>query len=256
MRDLARFIGQINVSAKGHSMEQFQEIRKALGKVKRTPTHNIFPTKPNHKDYVYHRGGRTELQFNIGDEGTKWRYGIAFELHKDINLSNPMVLKTRVQKLNEYLENHQGEFKDMRFWYWDEKNEKGIRPKKVEPISEELIRNDMFLFWGKLAPKNLVEPQDVISLFDRLLPVYEYVEGNVINKKQAKGLQFKLGNIHLEHTLARSRRETREINLRHNTLVKALYSILKQKKRHAGNSDTGLLPQIDMVERENDDLIY
>lgn len=262
MRDLAVFVKEINKSAQHYRMGQFQEIRKTLAKIKkRVPTRNIFPSKLEHKDYAYHRGGRSELQFNIGfEESEELRYGIAFDLHKDINLRNPMYLKPKIQKLNEYLESHRTEFEDMRFWYWDRKNEKGIRPMKVKPIPEDLIRPDMFLFWGKLAPRKTVQAQDVLSLFNRLLPVYEYVEGGATQTKRTKGLQFKPGfNIGPEHAVARSKRETREINLRHNKLGETLYSILETKygKENIGsNIDTGRGTCIDIVVRVKKGLLY
>lgn len=255
MKDLAVFAKEINKSAQNYDMKDFQCIRKQIHPGARGIY--IFPSKTKHEDYAYHYGGRSELQFNIGFHGREeLRYGIAFSLERGGYFGNPMDLKTKVQKLNEYLENHPTEFKDMRFWYWDGKNKKGIAIERVKPVSEDLVRLEMFLFWGKFAPKKTVQAQDVLSLFDRLLPVYEYVEGDATQTKQIKEFQFKLGNIRLEHTQARSKCETREINLRHNALVKTLYSILKLRKKHAGNADTGLLAQIDMVERAKDGLLY
>ncbi|MBN2075095.1 MAG: hypothetical protein JW762_06045 [Dehalococcoidales bacterium] len=215
----------------------------------------IFPSEPNGEGYAYHYGGRKELQFNVGFEGSEeLRYGIAFSLERGGFFGNPLDIKPKVLKLNEYFGNHSSEFEDMWFWYWE--NDKRSERMKVEPISEDLIRSDVFLFWGKLAPKKTVQAHDALSLFDRLLPVYEYVEGNATQTKQIKGLQFKLGNIRLEQTQAQSKRETREMKLRHNALVKTLHEILKRSKKNAGNTNTGLPAQVDMVVRTKDGLLY
>lgn len=253
MRDLGVFIKEINKSAQHYDMKDFQHIRKQLHPSARG--RYIFPSEPNGKGYAYHYGGRRELQFNIGfEESEELRYGIAFSLERGGFFGNPLDIKPKVLKLNEYLGNHSNEFEDMWFWYWE--NDERSERMKVEPISEDLIRDGVFLFWGKLAPKNTSQADDALSLFDRLLPVYEYVEGNATQTKQIKGLPFKLGNISLEHTQAQSKHETRKIKLRHNVLVKTLHEILKRSKKDAGNANTGLLAQVDMVERTKDGLLY
>jgi hypothetical protein len=263
MEDLAKFIEEINDSAKYYDIKYFQSIRKQIHPGARG--NDIFPSKPKHvvKDegYVYHLGGRAELQLNIGldkDSG-EFRYGIAFALKEDRYLHDPLnLLKPKINRLNQYLREHLNEFEDMQFWAYDEiEGATIVGPKKVEPIAKNanLIRNNVFLFWGKFALWKETKADDVLLLFDRLLPVYEYVEGYTTHVKQVKGLKFKLGN-NLERMQVRSKRETRKINLRHNVLVRTLHSILKRLGKDAGNANTNLLAKIDMIESTEDALVY
>ena len=111
-----------------------------------------FTTQTIHDDWAAHSGGRKEIQFNIGFEGddNDWlRYGLAFSLEPGQTLPDPMVLKPKVLKLNEYIRVNQSELEDIRFWYYFESNRSETMP--VVPIPEDLILTHTFLFWGKMV---------------------------------------------------------------------------------------------------------
>jgi hypothetical protein len=115
-----------------------------------------------------------------------------------------------------------------------------------------------------MAPRRTVQPEEVLFLFDRLLNVYEYVEGNIpLAKRPAdlgKGFRFKAGcNIGPEYIETRSKAATKKINLRHNELGKTLYSILIRKYGEGGvgtENDTGRGSRVDLVVRDRDEFLY
>src|ERR1700754_2452274 len=51
--------------------------------------------------YAFHKGGRRELQFNVGfeEDGAYFRYGVAFSLEPSRDLSDPVeVLAPKIQR--------------------------------------------------------------------------------------------------------------------------------------------------------------
>lgn len=195
MYDLAT---EINDAAANYRMRDFQQIRKDIHGLSRTSTKAIFSRQTTFDDWAFHSGGRKEIQFNIGFEGDndEWlRYGLAFSLEPSRTLLDPMVLKPKVLKLNEYIRVNQSELEDIRFWYYFQFNRSDTMP--VAPIREDLIRNPTFLFWGKMAERETVGPDEVLFLFDRFLPIYEFVESKAPLTKQTadlhKGFRFRPG---------------------------------------------------------------
>lgn len=265
MRGLRAFAEEINRSASDYRMGQFQEIRAQIHKLQRMKTRDIFTSQTIHKDWAFHSGGRKEIQFNIGLEGkhNEWlRYGIEFSLERTQTLPDPMILRPKIQKLNDYLRENLLELEDLRFWYYYKGQRSPTLP--LEPIPEELIRIKTFLFWGKLTPRETVKPEEVLFLFDRLLYIYEYVEGgNPLRKQPAemsKGFQFKAGcHIGPEYTVARSKAAIRESNLRHNELGKTLYSVLSRRygeDKVGTENDTGRGSRVDLVVRDDRGFSY
>jgi hypothetical protein len=129
------------------------------------------------------------MQFNLGFEGVEheWlRYGIAFSLERTQTLRDPLTLKPKIQKMNEYLRENQSELEDLRFWYYRNEQRSDILP--LQPVTEDLIHPKTFLFWGKMALSRTIQPEEVLFLFDRLLNVYKYVEGKIPLSKQPSNL--------------------------------------------------------------------
>jgi hypothetical protein len=46
------------------------------------------------------------------------------------------------------------------------------------PIAPELVRPGVFVFLGRTQPLNTVDYDVILEQFDRLLPLYEFVEGS------------------------------------------------------------------------------
>jgi len=265
MKTLHTIAGEINTVSVDYRMGEFQEIRRRMHGLSRPKTHKIFSVQTTHDEWAFHSGGRKEIQFNIGFEGDEndlLRYGLAFSLEPSQTLPNPLILKPKVLKLNEYVKENQSELEDIRFWYYFEGQRSPTLP--VMPIPEDLIRMHTFLFWGKMAEREKVQPKKVLFLFDRFLPIYEFVEGNAILKKRPaelhKGFQFNPGcSDKTEATIQRSKAVTKAIILRHNKLQKILHSILTQKygEDNVGTeNDTGRGSRVDLVVRKGNGHIY
>jgi len=261
MKDLYSIARQINRRAHRYRMGGFQELRKKLHGLSRIPTRDIFAVQTIHDEWACHYGGRKELQFNIGFEGDadEWlRYGVAFSLKPSQTLPDVSVLVPKIHKLNAYLRATPREMEDLSFWYWQHGERSPTLP--VEPIPSELMRVHTFLFWGSLTRREQTSVDQVLFLFDRLLPIYEYVEGNVRLRRRSstdlrRGLRFRPGCPPKARTaLGRSRAETREIDLRHNGLQSGVYKALKTQygQRNVGSeNDTGRGSRVDLVVRHN-----
>ncbi len=265
MKNINTITQEINAAAVNYRMRDFQEIRRQIHGLSRTQTRNIFTAQTINDDRAFHSGGRKEIQFNIGLEGaqSEWlRYGLAFSLEPSQTLPDPMVLEPKVLKLNEFIRENQSELEDIRFWYYYDHQRSATLP--VTLVSKDLIRVPTFLFWGKMSPKDLIQPEEVLFLFDRLLNVYEFVEGNVpLRKRPAelnKGFQFKAGcSIKVETTIQRSRATTKAVTLHHNRMQTVLYSILSQKygENNVGTeNDTGRGSRVDLVVRDGNKHMY
>ena len=263
MSFLEKFVNKINESAKHYKIGQLQEIRRELKKKRRLPSSNIFRYDPDHSDYVFHWGGRAELQFNIGfsDKDTL-RYGIAFNSKKDHTLTDRSSLDLKIRRLKEYIHNHPSNFRDLKFLRYYEDTGKNVHQGKVGVITEKMIGDltscDMFYFWGRFERRDKIRPEDVLRLFDRLLPAYEYVEGDAnLSRRQDENLfepGFKPG---AEQMVAHRKSEVKEINLRHQSLAEKVYSELKKKY---GQNNVGYYnkygPPVDIVVREGKTPIY
>jgi hypothetical protein len=258
MRDLQSVFEEINSASRSHQMGQFQAIRREIhGKT--GTIDKIFTTQTmdkKNKEWAFHWGGRTELQFNIGFEGDDrdwFRYGVAFSLERSQTLPKPLILRPRILKLNQYLAANQSRLEDLRFWYYYKDQRSPTLP--VKPISEELIRVGTFLFWGKLAPRDAINIEEVLFLFDRFLKVYQYVEGTVplvpLSTDLREGLQFKPGcPTRAEEATGNIRAGTKSILLWHNRMLEGLYKILAAQhgeKNVGTENDAGRGSRVDLV---------
>lgn len=167
---------QINLLAKQRPIGKLQEIRREI-KGKRPRCRTIFSTKSIFETYAFHLGGRTELQFNIAfedDAKQVFRYGVAFSLEPGRNLPKIDVLASKIPLFNEYLRRHPYRFSDMWMWYWE--GDKRGENYKPHPIPDDLITEGKFIFLGKEQPIDQLDYNLILDDFDRLLPLYKYVE--------------------------------------------------------------------------------
>ncbi|HLX70843.1 MAG TPA: hypothetical protein VKV04_14535, partial [Verrucomicrobiae bacterium] len=78
--DLRTFAYELNDAARSHPIGALQEIRAELHG-KQQSGHKIFSSQTITEDWAFHHGGRSELQFNIGfdgSDGKNLRSGVAF----------------------------------------------------------------------------------------------------------------------------------------------------------------------------------
>ena len=265
MRTIRRIAEEINAAAASYRIGEFQEIRRRIHGLSRPKTREIFTSQTIHDEWAFHSGGRKEIQFNIGFEGDGneyLRYGLAFSLEASHTLPDPLALKPKVLKLNDYIRENRADLDDLRFWYYFKGDRSATQP--VSAISPELIRPHTFLFWGKMSPRNSVGPGEVLFLFDRLLDAYEYVEGGASLRRSRtdlrRGLQFRPGcSVKPETSVQRLQGGSRSVSLRHNILQTALHAILARKyggENVGTENDTGRSSRVDLVVRDGKRHIY
>ena len=165
-----------------------------LQKIRGSSFKNLFSGHSIFDDYFFHTGGRTETQFNVGMDWIEGkdvlRYGIAFSFQRGINLKNPIeTISPRIDKLNDFINSHKNDFSDTSMWYhWDDENGKRqfLPAQRVGAIPAQWIGLNNFLFVGKYFTKELSELTDneiseILLFFDRILPIYEFIEQGVKN---------------------------------------------------------------------------
>jgi hypothetical protein len=257
MKTLYSIAQEINDAAAKYKMGQFQETRRKIRGLSRIKDHRIFTPQTTHDNWAFHSGGRTELQFNIGFEGDErewFRYGVAFSLEASQTLPKPIILKSKILKLNDYLCKNAAEFEDLRFWYYSDERSPTL---SISQIPDGVIKEGSFLFWGTQCPREAANPQNVLFLFDRLLELYRYVEGGEIightKTDLKKGFVFRPGCTEKpDMAISHSKERTRSVALRHNEIQLALYKALCVKYGQANvgtENDTGRGSRIDLVVR-------
>lgn len=104
--------------------------------------------KQPRRGYAYHKGGREELQFNVGFEnnGEYLRYGVAFSLEPGQDLPDPTATLTpKILRFNRIIA-HFPELSGLKMWV-DEGDRSDQLP--VGPIGGQWIRNGLFIFLGE-----------------------------------------------------------------------------------------------------------
>ena len=256
MKTINTIAHEINAAAGQYQMGQFQEIRRQIQGLSRVKDHRIFTPQTIHEHWAAHSGGRTELQFNIAfesDDRQWFRYGVAFSLQQGQTLPNPLSLKPKIHKLNDFLRNNAAEFEDLNFWWYHGAERSPTLP--IGPIPEKVIEVKSFLFWGKLCPRESADPHTVLFLFDRLLELYRYVEGGRdigrVKTDLRKGFTFKPGcKEKSKKTVLHSRKQTRAMVLRQNQMQPVLFKALCAQfgEGNVGyENDTGRGSFIDLV---------
>jgi hypothetical protein len=100
------------------------------------------------------------------------------------------------------------------------------------PIQPELVALGVFVFLGQLQPMEAIDYEVVLGDFDRLLALYEFVEGTSAFPTltpAGNGFHFQAGYTEgLARTTANIPARELDVDLRHNRLRKALYLTLSQ----------------------------
>jgi hypothetical protein len=225
---------KINDLAPSHPIGKLQDIRTQLKKLNRRPGDRIFSTKTIFDDWAFHHGGRTELQYNIGyadgDNNDDLRHGVAFSLEPSQTLKSIDVLVPKVKLFNDFMDLNAGDFSDMRMWH-DDRGRSVDRP--PGPIPSGLVTEGVFVFLGTRQPAKRIDYEKILDDFDRLLPLYRYVEsgGATAPVPLAKtGFNFKAGrSMKATTTKATLAEKELDLDLRHNVLQEALYERLASK---------------------------
>jgi hypothetical protein len=230
----------------------------------RKPGSNIFSSQTIHSDWAFHHGGRSELQFNIGiesdDDRKTLRHGVAFSFDPSQTLPAIDVLIPKVRLFNDYLQLYPELYADMRMWHYRE----GRRSSDYAPgpILPELVSPGTFVFLGKRQESDRIDYSVILNDFDRLLPLFCYVEGSGSEDcSQRNGkLEFRFTpgcnmDKRLASTAALAEREL-NINLKHNLMQAVLCRELISEFGPENVADehlSSLGTKIDVVVRRNED---
>jgi hypothetical protein len=233
---LQEVVTEVNERARGRPFGGLPEWRKAHKGMKSLPGTPFYSgLKKEDRNYVFHVGGLSEPQFNLGFEDvggvTTFRHGIAFSLQTTRDLPSIDPLKPKIIRLNEYLHIYPEAFAGLEMWNWSN----GVRSDNypVAPIPDSQVKEQTFIFIGRLQPANAIIVGMILDDFDELLPLYEFVEGTITfparaPKGQRRGFVWTPGNKArvMEGTFERSA-QTVEKSLRHNQIQSALFEHLK-----------------------------
>lgn len=264
MASIAEIATQLNTRSEGRPIGALQELRRQLHAKDRVPTNQIFHRRSIFGHYAYHFGGRTELQFNIGFETIEsqenLRDGVAFSLKLNRNLPEIGPLVPKIARFNEFIRNYPDELSDFRMWwhYADGQRSSNHPPTAVPP---EIVRPGVFIFLGRLQPSAEPDIDLILDDFDRLLPLYRFVETTDAHptvSEPADGFHFSPGcSIKPSMTTASVVARQLDIVLRHNELQAALHKSLSM---HYGpeavateqGTGTGTGTKIDVVLKVDD----
>jgi len=256
--EIKRIANELNARAGSYKIGNLQSIRKEINNFERPPSKQIFSTQTIQSSWAFHHGGRSELQFNIGieDRGDQreLRHGVAFSFELSQTLPRIDLLIPKVRRFNEYLRTYPDLFADMRMWNSDRGKRSGdYAPAAILP---EFVKAGMFVFLGTRGPTNAVDLDKILSDFDRLLPLYRFVETGVEADTFAgdgNSFVFRAGTKRRTGStkMSLAKREL-DVSLRHNLLQDALCKKLIAeygKDNVADEHATGFGKKIDVVLR-------
>lgn len=258
--DVGPIARALNVRAASYAIGGLQEIRKRLRGYSRRPSSDIFTSHTIHPHWAFHYGGRTELQFNIGLEDVtgelELRHGVAFSFEPSQSLPSIDVLVPKVGLFNDYMRAYPEAYPDMRMWHYRDDARSSDYP--AAPIMTELVVPGPFVFLGKRQRIAEIDYDVILADFDRLLPLYEYVESGGRESPDAAqsraAFSFRAGcsTDRPAATAASLAERELDISLRHNLLQAALTRRLIAQFGAANVADehaSGFGTKIDVVLR-------
>ena len=127
-------------------------------------------------------------------------------------------------------------------------------------ISKERAKEGVFVFLGKRFPIDQLDYDRILSDFDRLLPLYRYVESNgslhPISESDALPFSFTPGCTNKPgQTTAQLAQDPIDVALRHNLMQESLYNRLVSKygAENVGTElRSGVGTRVDIVVRHSD----
>lgn len=257
--DVGPIARNLNTRAALYAIGRLQDIRMRLRGLSKRASSEVFTSHTIHPHWAFHYGGRTELQFNIGLERVfdvdELRHGVAFSFEPSQSLPSIDVLIPKVRLFNDFMRLYPEQYGDMRMWH----HAGGGRSADYAPsaILPELVRPGPFVFLGKRHPVARIDYDEILADFDRLLPLYVYVESG--GREDAglpavrTGFTFQAGctNRPAATTATLAEREL-NVSLRHNLLQSKLTARLITEygaENVADEHPSGLGTKIDVVLR-------
>ena len=233
---LLEVVTAVNERSPNRPFGGLPEWRKEHKRKKSLPGTPFYSRLEAGRKFVFHVGGLSELQFNLGFEKvrgvTTFRHGVAFSLRPTREFPSIASLVPKVVRFNEYVHIYPDTFADFEMWNWSHR----VRSKNypAAPIPDSQVdAGSFFVFLGRSQPTHAIDLGLILDDFDRLLPLYEYVEGTTFFPAEApegqrKGFVWSPGNrSRTITTIVERRAQTVEKSLRHNAIQPALYKHLK-----------------------------
>jgi hypothetical protein len=224
----------LNRAASSFEIGKLHALRARLKSSKIT-SKALFDDRTIRDTYAFHVGGRSELQFNFGFEdidGDRFiRHGVAFSLETSQALPTIDPLIPKVDRFNEYVRNRAEDLAGFRMWDFHA----GVRSaeRRVQPIEGDSVRPRTFIMLGTVIREedaNVGHVEQILSDFDRLLPLYRYVESNDPVEIVVNETEFILRRPSMtESATALLPARVVEISLRHNQLQSALDACLREE---------------------------
>ena len=176
--DLNPILRALNREAHRFEFGRLQDIRKQRRPLGRQPTR--FPFGSTTREWAHHVGGWSELQFNVASDDGHLRWGIAISLQPSASLRDPSVMYPKLARLARFLEAHSEYLRNRGYVMWDYRGSGDNRTRSLDrapqPFSAHFYEWGDFVFLGKHAPFESFAADTVLRDFDRLLPLYEFVE--------------------------------------------------------------------------------
>lgn len=254
---------QLNSGAHHFRIGGLPNIRQRLTG-RRPTTRSTFDGRTTFPTYAFHVSGRQELQFNIGTEGTlenpELRYGVAFSLQLGRNLPTIEPLLPKISRFNEFSRLYPERFENIKAWYWRGDERSADYP--PTPIRPEWVVPPTFIFFGQRQPIDVLDYDAILTLFDRLLPLYEYTEGGdgaqPIETPIDKMFEFRPRFTPRQRQAIASLAERHlDIDLRHNVIQETLYHQLVSrhgKKNVGAEMPNGVGALMDVAVRTDEGL--
>ena len=265
LRSIEELALEISQRAKGRTIGEMQKRRAMRKGLIRPP--DLFDRRTVWEHYAFHVGGRKELQFNIGYEPGKggeklFRHGLSFSLEPSRTVPDVSIFGERIQRFNTYIEDHSKELRDFSMWYRAD----GTRTPNYspEPIPHSLVRPGVFIVIGATCRATAIDLEYVLDDFDRLVPLYEFVEGNNgasnMDNRPKREFEWTPGN-NARVSQARLQQEERNVErvLRHNELQAALFAHLCDiygVNQVSGEQNCGIGKFIDVAVCDEDEYYY
>jgi hypothetical protein len=229
---------KINEYSQKYNVGNLQQIRKKNKSLGKLHTQKIFSSSTIFKEYAFHDGGRTEIQYNIGfEKNGLLRYGLAFSLEPGQTLPDVSIMYPKIYEYNCLLRNDPTLFLGYKLWAWVDG--KRTETEIIHEIDSSLVKSGTFIFFGKLIDLRNIDYDEILVTFDKMLPIYEYIEEPKIeNTSKINKFEFKKTNV----SLPQSRNYTTtqieiDIDIRHSKIQEKLVGELYSK---FGNKNVSL----------------
>lgn len=264
---LQEVVSEVNEAARARPIGTLQQWRKQHSGKERTGASDLFFSKiKRNRNWVFHAGGLMELQFNLGfedaDDAPRFRHGVAFSLQPTQAMPDVSVMKPKIARFNAYLRANPKAFEGFQMWHWDG----GRSPNyDVSPIPPQAIHAGNFIFIGTLQPAERISIDWILDDFDRLLPLYQYIEGKgalpqIKVGRTRKGFAWTPGNkAKVARTMYERKATSISKDLRHNAIQEALFDHLEElhgKQDTSGEQDCGNRTLVDVAVRDGTKFFY